>query len=101
MAAGFHYHFEWDFNKATQNTRKHGVTFEQAAAVFSDPLAVSILDDEHSETEERWITLGQANNGLLVVIHTYHEFREEEATIRVISARKATKQEQQQYEADR
>ncbi|HLB31908.1 MAG TPA: BrnT family toxin [Gammaproteobacteria bacterium] len=53
------YDFEWDANKARTNFRKHRISFIQATSVFKDPLAVSIIDDEHSETEERWITLGQ------------------------------------------
>ena len=67
----FQYRFEWDPHKAVANRRKHGIGFEQAATVFRDPLAVSIYDEDHSENEERWITLGQAENGsLLVLVHT-------------------------------
>ncbi len=99
MAGGFHYHFEWDPNKAVANHRKHGVAFEQAATVFRDPLAVSIYDEAHAEQEERWVTLGQAENGaLLVVIHTYRAMSDTEALIRIISARRATKREQHDYE---
>jgi len=95
----FHYHFEWDPHKAVANHRKHGVAFEQAATVFRDPLAVSICDEEHSEHEERWVTLGQAENGaLLVVVHTYRATSETEALIRIISVRRATKREQDDYE---
>jgi uncharacterized DUF497 family protein len=62
-------------------------------------LAVSIYDEDHSETEERWVTLGQAENGqLLVVVHSYHETSPSEAMVRIISARPATKHEQRQYE---
>jgi len=62
---------------------------------------LSIPDKEHSETEERWLTLGQAANGkLLVVIHTYQETDSHAASIRIISARLATKQEQRQYQAE-
>ena len=52
------YNFEWDNNKNKSNQKKHGVSFEQATAVFQDPLALTLFDDEHSITEERWITLG-------------------------------------------
>ena len=62
---------------------------------------ISIPDEEHSETEERWITMGQAENSkLLLVVHTYLEISANAANVRIISARPATKQEQRQYEAD-
>ena len=95
------YQFAWDPRKATGNRRKHGVDFEQAATVFLDPLQVTVLDESHSSRdEERWVTLGQTGNGaLLVVVHTYREINDNEALIRLISARPATKCEQQNYEA--
>lgn len=92
------YTFEWDPRKAKTNITKHGVSFEQAAEVFLDALHIAVFDDEHSETEERWITLGKTKNGtLLVVTHTFAE-HEDCATVRIISARPATKHEQRQYE---
>ena len=98
----FQYRFEWDPNKAVANRRKHGIGFEQAATVFRDPLALSIYDEGHSEDEERWITLGQADNDLLLaVIHTYHEISANEAAVRIISARRATVHEQRYYEHNR
>lgn len=99
MTERFQYTFEWDPRKAATNLHKHGVGFEQATKVFSDPLALSIYDEEHSETEERWITLGRTETGTLVVVHTHREINDNETLIRIISARKATKHEQQQYEA--
>lgn len=95
------YRFEWDPRKAADNLRKHGVDFEQAATVFLDPLQLTVFDESHStRDEERWVTLGQAENGtLLVVVHTHREINESEALIRLISARPATKREQQTYEA--
>ena len=100
MSERFDFHFEWDPAKATRNRGKHGVGFELAATIFRDPLALSRFDDEHSETEERWITLGQADNGrLLVVIHTFQELDQHNAAVRIISARPATRHEQQQYES--
>jgi len=99
VAAPFAYTFEWDPNKAVANRRKHGVGFEQAATVFKDPLAVSIYDEDHSDQEERWITLGKADNGqLLVVIHTHQEVSPAEAAIRLVSARRAKPHEQRNYE---
>ncbi|MDT8322454.1 MAG: BrnT family toxin [Xanthomonadales bacterium] len=72
MGGRFQYHFEWDPAKAAGNRRKHGVGFELAATVFRDPLALSCFDEEHSEAEERWVTLGLAGNGrLLAVVHTF------------------------------
>lgn len=100
MAERFLYRFAWDFAKAAANRRKHGVSFELAATVFRDPLALSRYDEEHSESEERWLTLGQVENGeLLVVSHTFEELSAQEARVRIISARAATAHERQQYES--
>jgi len=100
MERFFNYHFEWDATKATRNQRKHGISFDQAATVFNDPLMLSIPDEEHSESEERWLTMGQAENSkLLLVVHTYMEISANRANVRIISARPATKHEQRQYEA--
>lgn len=97
----FNYHFEWDANKALSNQRKHGVSFEMAATVFNDPLMLSIPDTEHSESEERWLTMGLTQNRkTLVVIHTYQEITDNTVNVRIISARAATKQEQRQYEVN-
>jgi len=83
------------------NQRKHGIGFDLATTVFLDSLMLSILDKEHSETEERWLTLGQAESGkLLVVTHTYQEISTNAAKVRIISARPATKHEQRRYEAN-
>lgn len=101
MQGDFQFHFEWDAAKAARNRHKHGISFEQAATVFYDPLMISIPDEEHSETEERWITMGQTKNSkLLLVVHTYLEINANVANVRIISARPATKQEQRQYEAE-
>ena len=65
-----HIDFDWDPIKAASNAAKHGVTFEAAITVFREPLARSILDSGHG-SEERWVTLGEASAGnLLVVVHT-------------------------------
>jgi uncharacterized DUF497 family protein len=91
--------FGWDARKAVANLRKHGVSFEEAKTVFYDEHARIIPDPEHSEDEDRFILLGfSARLRLLVVCHCY---REREESIRIISARKATKAEQQQYEGYR
>jgi len=95
----FQYQFEWDTVKARQNVKKHRVTFERAATVFLDANALSLFDDQHGEDEERWITLGLDRTGaLLVVCHTYREETETSARVRLISARKATKNETKKYQ---
>ena len=87
--------FIWDEYKATDNLEKHKVSFEEAQTVFSDPNARMIFDTEHSSDEERFILLGISSGlRLLVVCHSY---REDKMLIRIISARKATKNEQKQY----
>ncbi len=92
------YYFEWDPNKAKENSIKHKVSFEQTTAIFLDPNAISIFDKNHSEIEERWITMGIDKNGvLLIVIHTFKEVEDNLCIIRIISARKATKKEINQY----
>lgn len=100
MTARFVYLFDWDISKAMANWHKHGVSFEVAATVFHDPLALSRYDVEHSQSEERWVTLGKAETGqLVVVVHTFEELVDE-ARIRLISARYATAHERRQYESD-
>ena len=96
MAINFN--FEWDPKKATINRNAHGVGFDEGATVFTDPLAISIFDPDHSETEERWITMGISDKGrLLVVMHTFRKEREDAVTIRIISTRKASKRESLTY----
>jgi uncharacterized DUF497 family protein len=86
--------------KARDNLRKHRVAFERAATIFLDPAALSELDEEEeSGDEERWTTLGLDRAGvLLVVCHTYREETETSARIRLISARKPTRNEAKYYE---
>ena len=66
----FQYQFEWDPAKGRQNARKHRVTFERGATVFKDPNALSLFDEEHSDEDERWITLGLDESGALLSFHT-------------------------------
>ena len=88
--------FEWDENKNTINKRKHKISFEEAQTVFYDAEALVIPDPEHSQDEERFINLGMSRQAnLLVVCHCY---RESETVIRIISARKATRNESVQYQ---
>ncbi len=86
--------FEWDRAKASANQRKHGVSFEEAATVFADECSLTIPDPDHSQVEQRLILLGTSYRGkMLVVVHT-----ERGDSIRVISARPASRRERQQYE---
>lgn len=95
------YDFEWDSNKADSNSKKHGVTFEQAATVFLDALAVTVFNAAHSQYEERWFTLGHTSNGALsAVAHTYQATSASSIRVRIISARPATKQERRCYADD-
>ena len=92
------YNFEWDFRKASENRDKHGVAFEEAATVFKDSKVNSIFDPDHSEAEDRWITMGISEKGrVLIVIHTFREESKDSVTIRIISSRKAKKQETKTY----
>lgn len=86
--------FEWDDDKAEANERKHGVSFPEAQTVFADPLALTGYDPDHSEVEDRYITMGTSLDGrLLVVSHT-----DRGDTIRIISVREATRRERRDYE---
>jgi uncharacterized protein len=98
ISMSIQYNFEWDLNKSKTNREKHKVSFESAATVFKDEKAITIYDDDHSENEERWITLGTAENGLLLVVyHTFKQIDKAVVNIRIISSRKATKNEIKQY----
>lgn len=88
--------FEWDENKALANIKKHGVSFEEARAVFYDDYAVLFDDPDHSEAEDRFLIIGMSSEkGVCIVSHCY---RSEDERIRIISARKATRTERSIYE---
>ena len=88
--------FDWDARKATANERKHGVGFPEATTVFDDPLSVTIPDPAHSEGEQRFLLLGTSRQErLLVVAHS-----ESGDSIRIISARRATRHERRAYEEE-
>lgn len=88
--------FEWDDRKAAANSKKHGVSFQEAASVFGDPMAITFPDPDHSKNEYRFITFGLSLSGqLLVVAHTGRGKK-----IRIISARKMTRHERKIYEED-
>jgi len=91
--------FEWDKKKDKSNTKKHGVSFEEAQTVFYDEYAIQFFDPEHSESEDRFILLGTSfKSNTLVVCHC---FRVKETRVRIISARKADKDEQHVYWSER
>jgi len=88
--------FDWSPDKNKSNIRKHGVSFEEAETVFQDEMALELFDDEHSEEEDRYIIIGiSSKTRELMVCHCY---RNGEETIRIISARRATKNEIVLYE---
>ena len=92
------YNFEWNPKKAAINTQKHGINFEEATTVFRDPLALTIFDPDHSESEDRWLTIGiSQNRKLLIVCHTFEEIDSDTVVVRIFSGRKATKSESKQY----
>jgi len=99
LRLSMNYNFEWDPNKAKSNISKHKISFEDASSVFKDKNAISIYDNKHSSEEDRWITIGlDAKTKILVVIHTFITIDKNNCNIRVISARKATKQEKTIYQ---
>lgn len=86
--------FEWDPQKADSNQKKHGVSFQEAASVFGDVLSITYPDPDHSVKENRFITVGMSRLGrVLIVAHT-----DRRGNIRIISARKTTRQERRYYE---
>jgi len=86
--------FEWDEEKSNSNIKKHKISFEESKTVFNDPLAITILDPQHSKKEHRFIDIGCSSKGkILSVVYT-----ERKSNIRIISSRKATKFERKLYE---
>lgn len=86
--------FEWDDEKAKANLKKHSVSFEEAATVFTDPFSLTILDPGHSTREQRYVDIGNSEKGrVLVVVYT-----ERGSDIRIISCRRATSSERKLYE---
>lgn len=87
--------FEWDFEKEKKNIQKHGISFEEASTVFADESAILFDDPEHSEDEERFLLLGMSTSAKTCIV--CHCYRAEDAVIRIISARMATKKEEKRY----
>jgi len=88
--------FEWDAAKATSNKNKHGVSFEEAQSVFYDEFAVQFFDEDNSASEDRFLMLGFSDEARLLIV--CHCERDKGNTIRIISARKATKYESNFYQ---
>ena len=86
--------FEWNEDKAVSNNKKHGISFEEAATVFVDPLAAIFDDEVHSAEEQREIIVGHSEKNRLLLV----SFAERGEAIRIISARQATKRERKDYE---
>ena len=93
------YIFDWDPKKARSNLKKHRVSVRLATSVFRDPLALTIFDEDHSADEERWVSIGRAESRqTLVVIHVSEWTSPTEIKVRLISARKADRDELRDYE---
>ena len=91
--------FDWDPQKAAANLAKHQVSFDEAMTIFADPLALSKLDPDSSQQEERWVTIGMSRaTRLLLVVHTHIEIADDLIHIRLISARRPTRNEARQYQ---
>jgi hypothetical protein len=86
--------FEWNENKAARNLSKHGVSFEEAKTVFDDPLYVDFYDPDHSESEERYLIVGESDRGRLLIV----SYTERGDSVRLISAREITRTEREAYE---
>ncbi|UBF28765.1 BrnT family toxin [Kovacikia minuta CCNUW1] len=86
--------FEWDDNKAASNLSKHRISFEEAKTVFDDPFYIDFYDPDHSEDEERYLVVGESNQGRLLIV----SYTERENSIRLISAREVTRTEREAYE---
>lgn len=89
------YVFDWDESKNLINQNKHGIDFAEASSVFYDERAILFDDPEHSEDEERFLLLGMSQNANVCIV--CHCYRESDTVIRIISARKATRKEQERY----
>ena len=92
------YDFEWDPKKAVSNLLKHDISFEESTTIFKDYNLISIYDSEHSESEDRWVSIGLSETSkLLVVSHKIRNIDVITDVVRIFSARKATKTEEKQY----
>ena len=89
------YYFDWDENKNRINLEKHGITFEEASTVFFDERAILFDDPEHSIDEDRFLLLGMSETAKVCIV--CHCYRESDTVLRIISARQATRKEEERY----
>ena len=89
------YYFDWDENKNRINLERHGITFEEASTVFFDNRAILFDDPEHSIDEDRFLLLGMSETAKVCIV--CHCYRESDTVIRIISARQATRKEEERY----
>ncbi len=93
------YKFEWDKSKASINLVKHKVSFDEGKTIFTDPFLITLPDEEHSEKEDRFISIGTSKNEkILLVVHLEKQLTTKNILIRIISCRKATPAERKLYE---
>ena len=88
--------FEWDLRKERRNQQRHRVGFDEASTVFADTLSITIADPDHSNDEERWVTMGFSHRQRLLVV--VHMEQDEQQIVRIISARPADPDERREYE---
>lgn len=91
--------FSWDSKKNAANKKKHGISFDEAKTVFYDETAIRYYDPDHSEDEDRFLMVGLSQKLRILIV--CHCFREEDSVIRIISARKATRREEDAYWGER
>ncbi len=91
------YKFEWDPKKAKKNLQKHGVDFRQAANIFRDPNQITLYDEDHSNDETRYVTIGFDGHSIVIAVHTFQKLDKETFLLRLISARNAKGDEISQY----
>ena len=91
--------FAWDPEKARLNVERHGVSFEEAATTWFDPLAIERRDEGHSAAEERWLRIGTSLRGALLVVWSAERGDERKPIIRIIGARRASRKERELHES--
>lgn len=103
MSMQLHIQFEWDLEKEKINIFRHKMNFSDASHVFADAFHLNLFDEGHSDAEDRWIVIGEITGlKIVVVVHTFRQCQSSgDVTVRIISARKATKKERADYFARR
>ncbi|HVS12843.1 MAG TPA: BrnT family toxin [Thermoanaerobaculia bacterium] len=93
-----HLLFAWDAEKAEANVRTHGISFEEAATTWLDPLAIERFDEEHSDSEDRWLRIGSSLRGALLVVWSTERDIPDQTVIRIIGTRRTNRRERDLYE---